>query len=160
MRQPLPRKPNRQKGQSTVEFALIFPVFLGAFIGLVFFSLLFYSYVTLQLAVREGASTLIHHPEYSIYQIRSEVCNSGFAFAPGNMSVKVEPPDSAGTPAASCSNLNTSEGPYTGWQSGISVAVTGFYTIPLPSISIPFTNSSIVYFSPIQIQAMSVMTFD
>jgi Flp pilus assembly protein TadG len=150
----------KQKGQSTLEFALVLPVFLGAFFGLVFFSVLFYSYVTLQLAVREGASTLVHHPEQSIYSIRSEVCNSGFAFIRGQMSVKVEPPDTAGTAASSCASLNASEGPYTGWQTGIAVAVTGFYTVPLPNVSIPINGSSVVLFSPIQIQAMSVMTFD
>jgi Flp pilus assembly protein TadG len=150
----------RQGGQSTVEFALIFPIFLATFIGLASFSLLFYSYVTLQLAVRQGTSMLVHNPSNSIYSIRREVCNSGFAFAPGQMSVKVEPPDTAGTTASSCSSLNTSEGAYAGWQSGISVAVTGFYTIPLPRVAIPINGSDVVIFGPIPIQAVSIMTFD
>jgi Flp pilus assembly protein TadG len=154
------RGPARQTGQATIEFALIFPVFLGVFIGLVFFSMLFYSYVTLQLAVREGASTLIHHPQYTIYAIRSQVCNSGFAFTPANLSVKVEPPDTASTPAQSCTSLNAGEGAYTAWQSGISVAVTGYYTVPLPSVAIPIGASTVEILRPIQIQAMSVMTFD
>ncbi len=152
-------------GQSTLEFALVFPVFLGAFIGLVFFAMLFYSYVTLQLGVRQGASTLVHHPEYTIYAIRSAVCNSGFAFAPGQMYVKVEPPDLASAPAVACSSLGTTDTPtndpmYNGWQTGIAVGVTAYYTVPLPNVSIPIGATTVVIFKPIQIQAVSIMTFD
>jgi Flp pilus assembly protein TadG len=151
---------NGGSGQSTIEFALIFPVFLAVFIGLVYFSILFYSYVTLQLAVRQGASALVHDPTQSIYSIRSDICNSGFAFIRSQMSVKVEPPDTAGTAPTSCDHLNPNEGPYTGFASGISVSVTGFYTVPLPNVSFALSGNTIVILAPIPIQAQSVMTIE
>ena len=154
------RNPRKQKGQATVEFAFMFPLFLGVFVGLVFFAILFYSYVTLQLAVREGASDLVHNPLATTYSIRRSVCNAGFSLAPATMSVKVEPPDAFGTAAAACSSLNGSEGVYSGWQSGVSFSITGFYTVPLPSVAIPTTSGSMLILGPITISAQSIMTFD
>jgi Flp pilus assembly protein TadG len=150
----------KQKGQATVEFAFIFPIFIGVFVGLVFFALLFYSYVTLQLAVREGASELVHHPLDTTYAIRRMVCDSGFSLAPAKLSVKVEPPDTAGTAAVLCSGLNTSEGVYAGWQTGVSVSVTGYYTVPLPNVAIPTVSGSLLILGPMTISAQSIMTFD
>ena len=164
---PLFHRAKKQNGQASVEFAFIFPIFLGVFIGLVFFSLLFYSYVTLQLAVRQGASLLVHNPQDTIYTIRTTVCNSGFAFAPAQLTVYVEPPDTnltcSATHGCACSTLNASDttnGVYQGWQSGVSLAVTGYYTVPLPRVSIPTTSGSVVILGPIQISAKSVVTFD
>jgi Flp pilus assembly protein TadG len=160
---PFYHSAKKQKGQASVEFAFIFPIFLGVFIGLVFFSLLFYSYVTLQLAVRQGSSLLVHNPQDTIYTIRSTVCNSAFAFAPAQLTVYVEPPDTNLTCSATscmCSTLNATEGAYQGWQSGVSLAVTGYYTVPLPRVSIPTTSGSVVILGPIQISAKSVVTFD
>jgi Flp pilus assembly protein TadG len=167
MRFPSILRGHKQKGQASVEFAFIFPIFLGVFIGLVFFSLLFYSYVTLQLAVRQGASLLVHNPQDTIYTIRRTVCTSGFAFAPAQMTVYVEPPDTYPTCSASsgcsCATLNPSDaanGVYSGWESGVSFAVTGYYTVPLPNVSIPTTSGSVEILGPIQISAKSVVTFD
>lgn len=160
MHQFLSRATQTQRGQSTIEFALIFPLFLAVFIGLVYFSVLFYSYVTLQLAVRQGASALVHDPRTTIYSIRSDVCNAGFSFTRSQMSVKVEPPDTAGTSPVSCASLDPNEGAYAGWASGVSVSVSGYYTVPLPNVSIPISGNSIVILAPIPIQAQSVMTIE
>jgi hypothetical protein len=153
-------------GQSTVEFGLIFPVFLAAFLGLVMFSVIFFSFVTLQLAVREGASYLAHNPDATIYSVRQAVCGAGFAFSPATMYVRVEPPDSASYSGDECSALPgisqtaPNEIAYSGWQSGISFSVTGIYTVGLPTIKIPISGSSIVVLGPIKLTATSVMTFD
>jgi Flp pilus assembly protein TadG len=150
----------KQSGQSATEFAFMFPMFLATFIGLMSVAFLFYSYLTAQLAVREGASALVHDPTQTIYAIRSIVCNDTFSLDRSQVAVNVSPPDSAGTAAASCSSLNSSEGAYLYWDSGVPLNVTAFYTVPLPTVSLPTMSSgrNSVLLGPIQIKAMSNVT--
>jgi Flp pilus assembly protein TadG len=143
-----------------VEFALIVPLFIGTLVGLFFVALMMYSYVTLQLAVSQGANTLIHNPGDTLYTIHSTVCNSAFAFAPGRLSVQVEPPDTSSVTCPPNPSAPGEGSAYGGWQSGISVSVTGIYTVALPSLSIPTTSGSIIIFGPVQLSAVSIMTFD
>jgi hypothetical protein len=133
------------------------PMFGSALIGLVSISILFFSYVTAQLAVREATSAAIHDRTLTIDQVRSVACNSGFQLWPSLFLVQVEPPDTSGV---SCSNPNIGTGAQT-WPSGAIVSVSSFYTVPLPTIKIPLNNSgSAVLMAPIRIKAVSVMTFE
>jgi Flp pilus assembly protein TadG len=151
-----------QTGQSATEFAFMFPVFIAVFVGLTSVSLIFFSYVTMQLAVREGAGTLIRNPQATIYSIRNTICSNAFAFDKSQISVKVEPPDNAGTTAVQCSSLNVSEGQYLYWTQGIPVKVTAFYMVPIPTVSMPTMSngSSSVVLAPFQLVAFSIMTIE
>lgn len=152
---------NGKRGQSTVEFALVLPVFLGALLGLVAFSLVGYSYVTIQLAAREGASSLVHNPKQTIYAVRNTVCTKSFSLDKSHTYVSVQPPDTANTSAPSCTTLNTSEGAYSGWNSGDQVTVIVNYTIPLPTFKIPLvTGGGAVVIAPFGINATSVMSIE
>jgi Flp pilus assembly protein TadG len=148
------------RGQAAVEFALIFPLFLAVLVGLAIFSMIFYSYVTLTMAAREGASALVHNPRQTIYNVRLITCNSAFALIRDQVTVKVEPPDNVATAAVSCASLNTSEGAYGSFASQQTPVVSVFYTIPIPSMTIPSATGNLVIFSPITIKAVSVMTIE
>lgn len=57
------RKRNqRRRGQSMVEFAIVLPVFLLVFFGIIDFSLFTYDYVALRNAARAGAQFAITNP--------------------------------------------------------------------------------------------------
>src|SRR5574340_438685 len=51
----LPSARNRKRGQSMVEFALAFPIFLMIVIGIMEFGRLFITYTSVYAAAREGA---------------------------------------------------------------------------------------------------------
>ena len=54
----------RGRGQSTVEMALMFPVFLLVLLGIIEFSRAFYAYSVVSNAAREGARYGIMHPTW------------------------------------------------------------------------------------------------
>ncbi len=136
--------PRHEKGQSTVEFAFVFPVFLGVLIGLASFALLFYSYLTMQLAVRQGASALVHDPTHeTVADIQNIVISNSFSLNASSLNVVVAPSD-------------TSQ-----WVSGAPVSVSASYTVPIPTVSIPMIGSGrVVLLGPIPISAVSVMTIE
>lgn len=145
-----------EPGQSLIEFAFAFPIFLGVLIGLMSFALLFYSYVTLQLAVREGANAIVHCPSLncdtprlnngnkltSISDIQTYVKEKSFSLNIGQINVLIEP-------------SNTSQ-----WVTGTQVSVSAAYNVPLPTVSIPMQGNGTLRLGTIQIQAQSVMTIE
>jgi len=146
---------NSVEGQTLIEFALVFPIFLGIFIGLMAFAILFYSYVTLNLAVREGASAVVHCPsltcEYpkllngnsirSVDDVKTLVREKCFSMNPSGLNVLVEPSQSQ-------------------WVRGAQVAVTASYNVPMPTVSVPLVSGGAIRLGTIQIQAQSVMTVE
>jgi Flp pilus assembly protein TadG len=132
-----------EQGQAMVEFGLTVPLFLGLLFGLTAFSVIFYSYVTIALAVREGASSIVHNPKQTVSSIQTQVSSKSFALTQGSLSVTVEPTDN------------------TQWISGAQVSVTAVYTVPLPIVSVPyFSGSSFRIMGPIPLTAVSVMTIE
>jgi hypothetical protein len=138
---------------------------LGVLIGLFVFAILFYSYVTLHLAVREGANAIVHCPSLNCDTPRlndgttklttiEHVCTlvrqktftlwgstgTGCAAA-GGMTILVEPTSTAQ------------------WVTGAQVSVSAVYRVPLPTVTIPLQGSA-MRFGTIQIQAQSVMTIE
>jgi Flp pilus assembly protein TadG len=53
------RRPQRSRGQSLVEFALVVPLFLGLLFAILDFGFLLYSRITLGNATREGAHAAV-----------------------------------------------------------------------------------------------------
>ncbi len=136
------------RGQSLVEFAFVFPIFLGVLIGLMFFAILFFSYVTLQLAVREGTTTIVHDPgNQTVAQIQQVVRNNSFSLDQSQLNVLVEPADHD-----ALGNLQ--------WVSGVQVSVSAAYYVPLPTVNIPLLGNSTIRLGKIQITAQSVMTIE
>jgi Flp pilus assembly protein TadG len=159
------KRKKTERGQSLVEFAFVFPIFLGVLIGLMVFAILFYSYVTLHLAVREGASAIVHCPSLNcdtptlndgstklrnIENICTLVRQKSFSLggtsgtgcsAQGGLTILVEP-------------TNTAQ-----WVTGAQVSVSAVYLVPLPTVTIPLQGSA-MRFGTIQIQAQSVMTIE
>ncbi len=132
-----------RRGQSLVEFAFVVPVFLGVLIGLAVTSILFYSYVTLHLAVREGASAIVHDPRnQTVTAIQNLVRSKSFSLDQNQLSVLVEPSDK------------------TLWVSGVQVSVSASYNVPLPEVTIPLIGSGAITFGSIPIRAQSVMTIE
>ena len=65
-----------QKGQDLVEFALLLPLLLAMFLGIMEFGIIILSYNTIANAAREGARYAIIHPNEMI-DIDEEVpCSS------------------------------------------------------------------------------------
>jgi Flp pilus assembly protein TadG len=151
------KKNRKQSGQALVEFTLMFPIFLAVVLGLATFSILFYSYVTMQLAVREAASAAVHNPKQSVDAIRTVACDSSFSLIKSSLLVQVEPPD---TTAVSCSNPNTGTSAPATWVPGGSIAVKLSYSVPMPSATISLPGGALVRFGPIPITAQSRMTIE
>ncbi len=132
-----------KKGQALVEFTLMFPIFLGVLIGLVAFSLMFYSFVTMQLAVREGTSAIVHYPKQNTSaSIETIVRSKSFSLNPSALTILVEPADPAN------------------WLSGVSVSVTAVYYVPIPNVNIPLIGGGAIRFGPVPVKAVSVMTIE
>jgi len=121
-----------RKGQSLVEFALMLPILLMVMFAVGGFAILFYAYLTLNLAVREGASSLVHNPKQSVSSVQATVLSTMATLDPSQIRIDVQPSD----PAI--------------WLSGVSIAVTGFYTVSTP----------LAAYGPIKFQAQSVMTIE
>lgn len=145
----------RAHGQSLVEFAFMFPIFLGVLIGLMSFAILFYSYVTLQLAVREGAGVIVRCPSLNcdtprlnngnpirtIEDVRTYIREKSFALNIGQLNILIEPSSQSQ------------------WVIGAQVSVSASYSVPIPEVAIPMQNSTL-RLGRIQIQAQSVMTIE
>jgi Flp pilus assembly protein TadG len=132
----------RERGQALVEFAFVFPIFLGVLIGLMSFAILFYSYVTIQLAVREGTSAIVHDPKHqTVANIQSLVSSQSFSLNTSQLTVLVSPPAAQ-------------------WVSGAQVSVSAAYYVPLPTVNVPVLGNGTIRFGTIQISAQSVMTIE
>jgi Flp pilus assembly protein TadG len=134
----------KERGQAMVEFAFVFPIFLGVLIGLAAFSILFFSYVTLQLAVREGTSAIVHDPAHqTVSSIQTLVRSQSFSLntASSQLQILVEPPESQ-------------------WVSGVQVSVSAAYYVPMPTVNIPVLGNGTIRLGTIQIRAQSVMTIE
>jgi len=139
------RSNSGERGQSLVEFTFSFPLLLALLIGLAGMSWLFYSYVTITLAAREGASAIVHDPYITVSQVRGIVRGKSISLIQSNL------PDS---------NIIVEPDP-SQWVSGVRVSVTVKYLVPLPRLSIPdLRGNRILIFGPIEVRATSNMTID
>lgn len=144
------RNLQKEKGQSTVEFALIFPVVLAVIVGIMAVSLLFYSYVTMQLAVREGTSKAVHDPRnQTVTTITNLVRANSFSLNTDTSNLLV---------VITINGLDATDKSL--WVSGNAITVNAVYYVPLPSVKIPVPGGGTVGFGPIPIQATSKMTFE
>jgi hypothetical protein len=138
----LPSARKHQRGQALVEFTLMLPIFLMLLLGLVATAIIFYSYVTTQFAVREGASAIVRDPNgQTVAGIQALVKTRSFTLDPNGMSVLVEPDASL-------------------WFPGVHVAVTAVYNVPLPKVSIALPGGATFSLGPIPVKAWSVMTIE
>ena len=147
----IPNYRKKESGQSLVEFTFMLPILLAVLIGVAVFAMLFYSYLTLQLAAREGTNAIIDDPTKQtgpliVTLVRARV----FSMDPNQVNVVVVPwwdPNDADPQK----RINP-------WARGVRVSVTATYTVPLPRLSIPMFGGGTVRFGPIPIQAVSMMT--
>lgn len=137
------RRLGNEAGQSLIEFTLTVPLFLGLLLGLAMMSMIFYSYLTVTLASREGASALVHNPQQTVAQIEDSVRATSISLDRNALTIAVEPSDP------------------TLWLSGVKISVTATYVVPVPRISIPdFRGNQIIIFGPLPVKASSNMTVD
>jgi Flp pilus assembly protein TadG len=121
-----------QSGQAAVEFALTFPVLMIVLTAITGFAVLFYSYLTMELAVRQGTNSITHNPSQDVAAIETVVKNSMVTLDPSQVSISVSP-----------SNPSV-------WVSGVQVSVSALYTVNVPLNPL----------GPIVFQAQSVMTIE
>jgi hypothetical protein len=135
----------RESGQALVEFTFMLPILLAVLIGIAAFALLFYSYLSLQLAVREGTNAILDDPDKTTGpQIVTLVQSKTFSMDSSHVNVVVVPWwDGTGTDP---------------WVRGVRVSVTANYTVPLPTLNIPMFGDGNVRFGPVQLRAESMMT--
>lgn len=141
----LQRRPKKQPqdGQAMVEFALTVPLFIAIFLGFILFAMIFYSYLTVTLASREGASSLVRDPKQTVTDIQNRVRSTSISLDPNALSIKVEPSSTAD------------------WLPGVKINVTAVYTVPIPSISIPnLKGPAYKFFGPLPVTSTSVMTIE
>ena len=137
-----PRK--KEKGQALVEFALMLPILLVVIIGLVYICVLFFSYLTLQSAVREGAYTIVTDGKNQTDSTIQDLVRAN-SFALSNVTVATTP-----------SQPTTSD---TAWSTPrIRITVEAWFTVPFPTIAIPLPNNATARMGPLRIYAKSNMT--
>lgn len=148
------RQYKKESGQALVEFTIMFPIFLAVLIGLAAISMIFYSYVTTQLAVREGTNAIVHDPAGTtilndpngrIAAVKKIVRANSFSFDPNGLSdsnILVEPSDP------------------TLWQTGVQVSVSAVYYVPLPTVNMYLPGNANLRLGPIPVKAVSVMTIE
>lgn len=139
MRLKLLQPREEENGQALTEFALMLPIVLVLVFGLIFISALFYSYLTLQFAVREGAHTIVTDgKDQTVQTITALVQNNAFALNQVNVGI---------TP-----NDNTL------WTlPRIQITVVATYTLPFTQLNIPLPGNAPVGLRPITIGAQSNM---
>jgi Flp pilus assembly protein TadG len=130
-------------GQAMVEFALTIPLFLAILFGFIIFAMLFYSYLTVSLASREGAGLLVRDPKTTVNDIQNRVRSTSISLDPSSLTIRVEPSNTAH------------------WLPGVKINVTASYTVPVPIISIPnLRGPATRVFGPIPVTSTSVMTIE
>ena len=108
------------------------PILLMVIFGVGGFAALFYAYLTLNLAVREGASSVVHDPKQTLSAVQATILSRTVTLDQSQIRIDIEPSDPAQ------------------WLSGVSIGVTGFYTV----------NTPIAAYGPIHFQAQSIMTVE
>ena len=145
------RSHKNEKGQALVEFTLMFPIFIAVLIGLAAISMIFYSYVTTQLAVREGTNAIIRDPTGQtilkdsagqVEAVKKIVRSYAFSFDPSGMTILVEPTDPAQ------------------WLPGVQVSVSATYYVPLPTVNMYLPGGANLKLGPIPLKAVSIMTIE
>lgn len=137
------RKLKQPAGQTMVEFALILPFLLIVIVGIMGFSLLFFSYVTMQNAVREGATAVVHNTRsITVAEVKQLVISYTVTLDRDAILVVVSPNDA------------------TAWNSGVRISVSAYYTVPLPTIVIPTLNGPFEVIRPFKVSADSIMTIE
>lgn len=134
---------DEERGQAMIEFALTIPLFLALLLGFVGFGLIFYSYLTVTLSSREGASAIIHNPNLTVAEVQQKVRDTSISLDRSALTITVEP-------------SNTAD-----WVSGVKVNVTARYVVPLPTVSIPnLRGPAFTIFGPLPVTSTSVMTLE
>ncbi|MBI5033920.1 MAG: pilus assembly protein [Chloroflexi bacterium] len=140
-----------EKGQALVEFTLMFPIFLAVMIGLAAISMIFYSYVTTQLAVREGTNAIIRDPAGQtilkdplgqVEAVKKIVRKYAFSFDSSSLNILVEPSDPAQ------------------WLQGVQVSVSATYYVPLPTVNMYLPGGANLRLGPVPLKAVSIMTIE
>ena len=135
------RRPSspRSRGQALVEFALIVPVMLLLLVIAIDFGRLFFSYIQISNAAREGAAYGSHAPT-NLVTITSRALQETNAQAQRGESaitVTAKCNDSAGTALASCS---LATGGAAGAGNSITVNVNEPFTFMTPMVTAFFSN--------------------
>jgi Flp pilus assembly protein TadG len=133
-----------EKGQTLVEFAVMLPILLALIIGLIYVSVLFFSYSTLQTAVREGAYKIVTDGKNQTDgTIQALVRTKSFALS--DVTVVTTP-----------SQPTTSD---TAWSTPrIRITVEAWFTVPFPTVALPLPGNATARMGPIRISAKSNMT--
>ena len=133
------RRPGHaSRGQSLVEFALVFPVFMILVSGMIDFGFGFYSYMTVINGARVGARVAVLNPTDTNSAIEGAVNSEIVALNSSLVTISTQCQQSGQTTWVSC-------GSYTP-KSGDTVAVTVGYTykaiLPIPfASSIPMSST-------------------
>jgi hypothetical protein len=132
-----------ERGQSMIEFALTIPIIIITLIAVVGFGWIFYNYVSLNSAVREGAHFVITDPNVTDEEVVARVQEAAWPLNPAQISVTVQPSKGAR-------------------KGGDLIIVSGTYTINLPTITLPYiiTEGSVTLFPPLELQAQARMRID
>ena len=145
------RNRKNEKGQALVEFTLMFPIFLAVLIGLAAVSMIFYSYITTQLAVREGTNaiirdpagqTILKDPAGQVEAVKKIVRAYAFSFDSSSMNILVEPSNPAQ------------------WLPGVQVSVSATYSVPFPTVNMYLPGGANLRLGPIPLKAVSIMTIE
>lgn len=78
-----------RSGATAAEFAVMIPVFLLFFFGIIQVGILFFNYTSLQNAVGEGAREATLFPRRTNAQISAKIINTGFGLDPAKFAAPV-----------------------------------------------------------------------
>ena len=125
------RNGDRDRGAAAVEFALVLPVLVLMLLGLIEFSILFNTQISLTNAAREGARSMAIHHDQAVAK------TAAIAAAPSIIN-----------PAVTTGNVNVGISPAPPCASGKTVRVTITYPAPLLTgffgVTLPLTGKGVM----------------
>jgi Flp pilus assembly protein TadG len=146
-----PHEPER--GATMVEFALVIGIFTLLLFGLVGMTVVFFGWLTVTSASRDGARFLVGDPTATDTEVRQFICSTTVMLggssaacldriADNTLDIDVEPTNTGSTPKLP----------------GTSVTVTVRFRVPVPTIRASFLGTGgLTFLGPIWVQSVSVM---
>ncbi len=102
-----PSNDEKSHGQSLIELALMFPVMILILVGALDLGRVFYAYITVTNAAREGAAYGAKHPnsigtdcttpDTVMYRVCQEADGSGFPISKDNIAITTSPDSKSGS---------------------------------------------------------------
>lgn len=152
---PWVRRATPQAGQATVEFAFSISIFVFLLFGFIGLAIVFFSWLSVANAAREGARYVIANPSKPDEDVKTYICSTTVIL--GGSSTNCNNIRQGGSPTL----IMTIEPAQSARITNAQVSVRVKYQVPVPTLGATFINgSSITFLGPIWVESVSAMRIE